>query len=142
MADKIFREKSLKYISSPEQLNDYLKVTKPSVWVVLFSIVLLLIGLIVWGTFAYIASSVDGVAEVENGMMTVYFHDDEFAVNVQEGMEIIIGDTEIPITSVGRNSEGHTFAVAETDLEDGHYDATVNYKQTQVLGLLIGYEGQ
>ncbi len=35
MAKQIYREKSLNYISSPEQLNDYLKVTKPAVWAIL-----------------------------------------------------------------------------------------------------------
>ena len=38
MAKGLFREKSLNYISSPEQLNDYLKVTKPAVWIVLIAI--------------------------------------------------------------------------------------------------------
>lgn len=43
MADQqLFREKSLKYISSPEQINDYLKVTKPAVWGVLVAIIILL----------------------------------------------------------------------------------------------------
>ena len=34
MAEKkqVYREKSLERMSSPEQLNDYLKVTKPMVW--------------------------------------------------------------------------------------------------------------
>ena len=35
MASSIFREKSLKRISSPEQLNDYIKVSQPSVWIAL-----------------------------------------------------------------------------------------------------------
>ena len=31
----IFREKSLEAVENPEQLNDYLKVTSPGVWIVL-----------------------------------------------------------------------------------------------------------
>lgn len=32
MNDKIFRKKSVERMSSPEQLNDYIKVTNPGVW--------------------------------------------------------------------------------------------------------------
>ncbi|MBQ7613567.1 MAG: hypothetical protein IJU77_00800 [Butyrivibrio sp.] len=138
MAKQIYREKSLKYISSPEQLNDYLKVTKPAVWAVLAAVVLLLVGLLVWSSFAYIASSVNGVAEVDDGKMVVEFSDARYSSNVEEGMSVVVGDKEIPIVSVGRNDKGNVFAVADTDLEDGTYDVTVTYKQTQVLGLLFG----
>ncbi len=34
MEDPIFRKKSLDKLSSPEQLNDYIKVTNPGVWII------------------------------------------------------------------------------------------------------------
>ena len=63
MADKkekngIFREKSIERVSSPEALNDYIRVTTPSVWVVLIALVLLLAGMLVWSIF--------GTVEVHN----------------------------------------------------------------------------
>ncbi len=48
---EIFREKSLERVQSPEQLNDYIKVTTPRVWLVLIAVILLLLGVIVWGIF-------------------------------------------------------------------------------------------
>lgn len=138
MAKQIYRQKSLEYISSPEQLNDYLKVTKPGVWAVLAAVVMLLVGLLIWGSFAYIGSSIDGYAEASDGILVMDFYSQEYASNVKEGMKIRIGDTEWPIYSVGKDDNGYIFAVAETTLEDGVYDATVTYKQTQVLGLLFG----
>ncbi|MBR5336988.1 MAG: hypothetical protein IK152_03295 [Lachnospiraceae bacterium] len=47
----LFREKSMERVSSPEKLNDYIKVTTPSVWLVLTIAVLLLVGALVWGVF-------------------------------------------------------------------------------------------
>ena len=47
----IFRQKSIDKVSSPEKLDDYIKVTTPSVWVTLIAIVLLLVGAVVWGIF-------------------------------------------------------------------------------------------
>ena len=40
----VYRKASVERISSPEQLNDYLRVTNPSVWIVLAAVVLLLAG--------------------------------------------------------------------------------------------------
>ena len=49
--NSIFREKSMDKVSSPEALNDYIRVTTPSVWVVLIALVLLLVGMITWSIF-------------------------------------------------------------------------------------------
>ena len=66
MAEKsIFRDKSLERISAPEQLNDYIKVTKPSVWVVLIATILLIAGALVWAIFGKIE------VNTENGTKTV-----------------------------------------------------------------------
>jgi hypothetical protein len=44
----VFREKSMDRVSSPEQLNDYIRVTTPSVWLVLAALLLLLVGILAW----------------------------------------------------------------------------------------------
>ena len=42
MDNQIFREKSIKRISSPEELNKYLRVTNPGIWAVLLAVIVLL----------------------------------------------------------------------------------------------------
>lgn len=60
----IFREKSMERVSSPEQLNDYIRVTTPSVWLVLAAIILLLVGMLAWSVFGTVeARNTDGTAE-------------------------------------------------------------------------------
>ena len=49
--NSIFRQKSLDKVSSPEKLDDYIRVTTPSVWITLTAIVLLLVGAVVWSIF-------------------------------------------------------------------------------------------
>ncbi len=56
--NSIFREKSIERVSSPEELNDYIRVTTPSVWLVLAATVLLLLGMLAWSIF--------GTVEVHN----------------------------------------------------------------------------
>ena len=48
---ELFRKKSIERVSTPEQLNDYIRVTTPSVWAVLAAMTVLLIGMLVWGVF-------------------------------------------------------------------------------------------
>ena len=45
----IFRKANLERMSSPEKLNDYIKVSNPSVWIILGAIVVMLIAALVWG---------------------------------------------------------------------------------------------
>ena len=47
MNNSIFRQKSIEKISSPEKLDDYIRVTAPSVWITLAAIVILLVGTII-----------------------------------------------------------------------------------------------
>ena len=57
----IFRQKSLDKVSSPEQLNDYIRVTTPSVWLVLAALVVLLVGMLAWSIFGTVeATETDG----------------------------------------------------------------------------------
>ena len=50
----IFRQKSLERVTSPEQLNDYIKVTTPSVWLILAATLILIVGTLIWAMFGRI----------------------------------------------------------------------------------------
>lgn len=54
----LFREKSIERIESPDKLNDYLRVTSPAVWVVLAAVIVLLVGVCIWGVLGHIDSTV------------------------------------------------------------------------------------
>ena len=57
----LFREKNLERIENPEKLNDYLRVTSPGVWLVMATVIILLIGVCIWGVFGRITSTVTAV---------------------------------------------------------------------------------
>ena len=67
---KLFREKNMEQIESPEALDDYLQVTSPGIWVVLATIVVFLVGACIWGAFGHIDSTVKA-AVVADGKETV-----------------------------------------------------------------------
>lgn len=135
--ESLFRKESMERISSPEQLNDYLHVTNPTVWAVMAAIILLLVGVIIWGSAATIDSYAVGTAQVQDGNLILLFDEAQLARSVQAGMTVAVGETESVITSVGHTENGAVFASAPTTLADGSYPARVIYKQTQVLHLLF-----
>ena len=45
----IFRKESLERVESPEQLDAYIQVSRPAVWVVMAALVIAAISVIVWG---------------------------------------------------------------------------------------------
>jgi len=55
LENSIFRQKNIERVSSPEKLDDYVRVTTPGVWITLIAIVLLLIGAVIWGIFGEVA---------------------------------------------------------------------------------------
>ena len=60
----VFRRKSLERVTSPEQLNDYIKVTTPSVWLILFATLVLIVGTLFWAVFGKIQVNTEtGVKE-------------------------------------------------------------------------------
>ena len=137
MEQQIFRKRSLDRISSPEQLNDYMHVTNPPIWMVLIAVILLLAGLLIWSCFAVMESRASGVATVENGAVSVQFTDPTAAERVEMGMNVSIGTVSVPITSLGRDSNGAIVALAQAELPNGVYDCSVTYKFTRVIKLLL-----
>lgn len=49
MKESIFRKKSMERITSPEEIDDYMKVTSLSMWFVLGFVILLLSAIVLWG---------------------------------------------------------------------------------------------
>ena len=104
MSSTIFREKSLEKISSPEQMNDYIRVSSPSVWMVLAAVIVLLAGVCVWGMFGHLDTAVQTGGVCTNGRLTVLVgeedHDKigENAVISVDGVEYAVAEiTNVPI---------------------------------------------
>ena len=87
-------------MSSPEQLNDYIKVTNPGVWMALAAIVILLIGVCVWGVFGKLETKLPVAAVSRDGQTVLYVKEDNIA-SVRENMSVYIGDETYKVTSVG-----------------------------------------
>ena len=67
----LFREKSLERVSSPDQLNEYVRVITPSVWLALLAVVILVAGLIVWNVLGTEPAKDGGNAEPVSQVSTI-----------------------------------------------------------------------
>ena len=112
MNKQIFRKKSVDRMSSPEQLNDYIKVTNPGVWMVLAAIVILLVGVCVWGVFGKLETKLSVAAVSQDGQTLLYVKEDNMA-SVQENMSVYIGDEIYKVTSVSAQPVAVTEEISE-----------------------------
>ena len=65
MESKVFRQKSMDRISSPEQLEDYMRVTNPGVWMVLAAVIVLLAGILAASVFGRLETTLSARAEIK-----------------------------------------------------------------------------
>ncbi len=68
----LFRKTSLNSISSPEQLNDYIKVSNPSVWLVLAALFILTAAVFIWGFTGSLPTTVSAKGVVSDGKVLCY----------------------------------------------------------------------
>lgn len=95
----VFRSKSIDRISSPEQLNDYIRVASPRMWMVLIAVVVFLLGGVIWASLGRIESTVQGVAIVDEGNCTVYVAREKAAL-LKAGDDVRINDVQTTLTGI------------------------------------------
>jgi HlyD family secretion protein len=73
MKPSVFRKSSLERLSSPEQLDQLMRVTTPKGWLVFLGLMVLVVVAVVWGIFGRIAVTVEGkgILMKSGGIMTV-----------------------------------------------------------------------
>ena len=120
MQSKLFRQKSVERVSSPEQLNDYMRVTSPAMWMVLGAVIALLAGLLILASVKKLETTLPVEARVDEGSLTAVVTD-----AVKEGMTIRVAGQEVQIETVYRNEAGQKVCTADLSAEDGVYSAEI-----------------
>lgn len=137
MNEQIFRQKSLDKVKSPENLDDYIQVSNPSVWLLLISIIVFLAGACVWGAFGHIDSTVPVNVRSENGELTA-FVDYGAVSDMHEGMVVRVKGVETTISHILR--EGDNFVCTlKTDktIPDGFYEGKIVIESIRPLSFIL-----
>lgn len=138
MNEKLFRQKSLDKVKSPENLDDYIKVSNPGVWLLLISVVILLIGACVWGIFGHVDSVVETSVRIENGNAVCYISDVEIS-SVHAGMTVKFDGFEAVITDIGQKVDTAYVCdlKTDTDISDGFYAGKIVTKSVSPLSFIL-----
>ena len=132
----LFRKNSLERITSPEQLQDYMRVTNPGIWIVLAVIIVLLVGLIVCASVGKLETKKPVQAVVQDGELEVVIPK-QAGYEVKKGMEVLAGDQKMKIDYVYEQDSGETTASADTKLPDGSYDAELVLESITPISFLL-----
>ncbi len=153
----LFRKKSLESIAAPEQMNDYVKVIGPGVWIVLVAVIIFLSGVIVWGVFGRLETTYDTSSHVDEGMAVCYV-DKETAEDIDSDSSILIGGERTDIETVSNvpiqassvyeagtlddlGIDGHEMlypVTARSNLPDGTYSTQVIVEQIHPMSFVTG----
>lgn len=144
MNKQLFRKSSIERVSSPEQLNDYVRVTTPGVWMILTAVIVLLAGVCVWGIFGHLDTKTETAGICVDGVFTCYAKEED-AARVKQGMTVTVDGNSFAVSKVsampvsadgemdeyllylGGFSEGEWLyeITADTDIPDGIYKAQI-----------------
>lgn len=144
MENQLFRKSSIERVSSPEQLNDYVCVSNPSVWMILAAVIVLLIGVCVWGVFGKLDTKISTAGVSQNGIF-ICFVAEENAAKIKPGMELNVDGNVLSVSEIsakpisvnadmdeyllhlGGFSEGEWLyeVTADSTLTDGTYKAEI-----------------
>lgn len=133
MKNNLFRKSSIDRISSPDQLNDYIQVVTPGVWLILSAILVLLAGMGIWSVFGQIESSQNALLLVKDGTATCYIgtqqrdavHEGQLIrTDIGEGKILSVSEQPVEITEGFDSYAGY---VGGFQKGDWYYTAQVEF---------------
>ena len=99
MQQTLFRKKSIDRVNSPEQLNEYIRVANPGVWLILAAVIVLLVGVCVWGAVGHLDTVLPAAAIAKDGALTVYVKEADIPA-VETGMTVLVDGLECSVLAI------------------------------------------
>lgn len=118
---KMFREQSVQKMVSPDKLDDYIRVTNPSVWLVLGAVAVLLICTLIWSVAGSIPTKLTKLFTNNGGELVSYVSTKEAAM-LKIGMAVDVNGTPGTVSAIGTTPLSYSEAA---DQLPGDYAAHV-----------------
>jgi len=101
--NQIFRKESIDRISSPEQMNGYIKIANPGSMVLLGIVLFLVIAGFVWAIFADVETTIPGLYDNNNSEHIIYVSEADGG-KLSEGATIFIDNSAVLVEEIGIDS--------------------------------------
>ncbi len=102
MNHQLFRKESIEHLNSPEQLDDYISVVRPSNWMILTAALVFVIGICIWGIFGRITDKLP-VVVVSNDQGVYCYVEEDVWISLQD------------VTSVSVQGEEYSFDIKNAE---------------------------
>lgn len=138
MSEDIFRKKSLDKVKSPDELDDYIQVSNPSVWLLLISAIVILAGACVWGIFGHIESTVPATVQIQQDSAVCYISANDIT-SVKEGLTVNFAGYEAVIDSIGSKKDNEYLCSLslKTNPNAGVYEGKVIIQTYKPLSFIL-----
>ncbi len=123
---------------TPENMNDYIRVTNPGVWILIVAMLSLVIGALCWGIFGHVDRTLDATVYVKNGH-TICYVSENYVSEIEEGMTVRYSNTEGTIREIGPADDGtNTCTIkAKRISADGYYNGTIVLEKISPVSFLL-----
>ena len=102
MSDK---NKTYKLNQSLDNLNEYIRVIHPSVWLLLIAMLSIVVGIVCWGVFGHVDRIIETTIYVENKQVVCYVNHGDIE-EIKQGMTITYDNTSGTIQSLKESNGG------------------------------------
>lgn len=114
-----------KRLKSPDDMYDYIRISRVSIWLVLCAVLVLLIGFLVWGFGGKLETTQKvTLVSTEDNVITAYL-DAKSATGVTEGMLVKIDNTVIGSVNKIVSEQDHFVVFVDGELSIGVFDAEI-----------------
>ena len=122
-----------KKITSPEKLNDYLKATSVTTWVLLGVVMAFLVGVLIWSHLAEVTYKIEGKATISSSEVRLEIDESRLS-ELKVGQIVYILDSKGEITSIDDNGMP---VISGINLSDGEYEYTLIIKTINPIEYLL-----
>lgn len=141
MENRVFRQKNIDKINSPESLNDYVKVTNPSVWIILVGTLVIIVGILVFCAGGRSDTKVNAAVLAEDGQITAYVDEADIQA-IQADMKVMIDGKEFPIKNIAdrpiKKEQVDEYALHKGNLESSQWLFPISLEGNMKDGVYTG----
>ncbi len=132
------RKKKIKMNQSVEDLNNYIRVTNPGIWLLIVAMLSIVLGILCWSFFGHINRTIDATIYVEKNHIVCYVNEEDSA-NLTEGMIVEYANLKGTLQEKQDTKDGvDTYGVSSKNkVKDGYYNASIIIEEISPISFLL-----